>query len=306
MTTDLAAYLRDERLPASYLAFVDTVLRPIAGRVAAIDRRGAALVVGITGPQGSGKSAAAGALALLLRDAGFRTAVLSIDDFYLTLSERQKLAADVHPLLITRGVPGTHDVALGLAVIESLGRAGATAVPRFDKARDDRRAPADWDFIAGPVDVIVFEGWCVGARPQPNTALVEPINDLERTRDPDGAWRRYANAALAGPYQALFGQIGFQVLLQPPSFGVVLGWRLEQEHKLRDREGPAAGQSEAEIAVFIQHYERLTRWISTEMPARADAVVQLGAEREVLEIVTRTACKADPGPDHPVPRTPPS
>jgi len=284
VTSAIEAYLRDERLPASYLAFVDAALRPIAERVAAIDRRGAALVVGVTGPQGSGKSAAAGALALLLQDAGCRTAILSIDDLYLTLVERRRLAADVHPLLITRGVPGTHDAALGLAVIESLGRAGETAVPRFDKARDDRRELTGWDVVAGPVDVILFEGWCVGARPQPDAALVEPINELERTRDPDGVWRRYANAALAGPYQALFARIGFQVLLRALSFDAVLGWRLEQERKLREREGASAGQSDAEIAVFIQHYERLTRWIAAETPGRSEAVVTLGAEREVVDL----------------------
>jgi D-glycerate 3-kinase len=285
MTTDLAAYLREERLPAGYLQFVDAALRPIAERIAAVDRRGSPLVVGLTGSQGSGKSAAAGALALLLPDRGLRTATLSLDDLYLTKAERQRLAADVHPLFVTRGVPGTHDVALGVAVIESLGCAGETAVPRFDKARDDRRNPADWDIVAGPVDVILFEGWCVGARPQPEAALAAPINELERTRDPDGVWRRYANAALAGPYQDLFGQIGFQVLLQAPSFDAVLGWRLEQEHKLRDREGPDAGQSDADIAVFIQHYERLTRWIAAEMPGRADVVVQLGAGREVVDVI---------------------
>ena len=286
MTIDLAAYLGHERLPDSYPGFIDAALRPIAGRIASIDRRGAALVVGVTGPQGSGKSAAAGALALLLQDGGLRTAVLSIDDLYLSLAERRRLAVEVHPLLLTRGVPGTHDVALGLAVIDSLGRAGPTAVPRFDKAADDRREPSDWDIVAGPVDVILFEGWCVGARPQPEGALVQPVNELERTRDPGGLWRRYANAQLAGPYQALFGRIGFQALLRAPSFDAVLGWRLEQEHKLRERE-PGKGQTDAEIAVFIQHYERLTRWIDAEMPGRADAVVQLGAEREVLNLEFR-------------------
>lgn len=279
MTTDLGAYLRDERLPATYRVFVDAALAPIAERVAAIDRHGAPLVVGVTGPQGSGKSAAAGALALLLQDRGRRTAILSIDDLYLTKAERQVLAARVHPLLITRGVPGTHDVALGLAVIETLGLGGESAVPRFDKASDDRRDLAGWDVVAGPVDVILFEGWCVGARPQSDAALIQPINELERTGDPDGVWRRYANAALAGPYQRLFGQIGFQVLLRAPSFDAVLGWRLEQEHRLREREGPGAGQSDAEIAVFIQHYERLTRHIAAEMAGRADVVVQLGSSR---------------------------
>jgi D-glycerate 3-kinase len=280
---DLTAYLRTEALPASYAQFVEAVLRPIAERVAAAAGDGAPSVVGVTGPQGSGKSAAAGALALLLQDRGLRTAVLSIDDLYLTLAERRRLAADVHPLFLTRGVPGTHDIALGLAVIESLGRPGETAVPRFDKASDDRRA--EWDIVEGPVDVILFEGWCVGARPQDVAALVNPVNDLERTRDPNGVWRRHANAALAGPYQDLFATIGLQVLLSPPSFDAVLGWRLEQEHKLRERE-PGKGQTDAQIAVFIQHYERLTRWIATEAPSRADVVVQLGADRAVLGVRT--------------------
>jgi D-glycerate 3-kinase len=279
---DLTAYLREERLPNDYRDFAETALRPIAERIAAIERRGAPLVVGVTGPQGSGKSAAAGALALLLRDRGLRTAILSLDDLYLTLAERRRLAADVHPLLATRGVPGTHDVALGLALIESLGRAGATALPRFDKAMDDRRDPAGWDVVPGPVDVILFEGWCVGARPQDAAALTLPVNALERTRDPDGTWRRYANAALAGPYQQLFARIGFQALLRAPSFDAVLGWRLEQEHKLRELRG--GGQSDAEIATFIQHYERLTRHIDAEMPARADVVVQLGPGRELLAV----------------------
>jgi D-glycerate 3-kinase len=277
MTLDLTAYLSDERLPDGYARFVDLTLRPIAERVAAIGRPAGPLVIGVTGPQGSGKSAAAGALALLLRGRGLHTAVLSIDDLYLTKAERQRLAADVHPLFITRGVPGTHDVALGIDVIGRLGQAGETAVPRFDKATDDRRDPADWDVVEGPVDVILFEGWCVGARPQAQAALVEPVNGLERTRDPDGVWRRYANDALAARYHALFDKIGYQVLLRAPSFDAVLGWRLEQEHKLRERTG--AGQTDAEIALFIQHYERLTRWIDAEMPGRADAVVQLDEKR---------------------------
>lgn len=297
MAADLAAYLREERLPDGYRAFVDAALAPLAARIAGAMRPGwpfpkatfpatpfpgTSLVVGVTGPQGSGKSAAAGALALLLREGGLRVAILSIDDLYLTRAQRQKLAADVHPLFATRGVPGTHDAELGLALIESLGRAGETAVPRFDKAIDDRRDRAAWDVVAGPVDVILFEGWCVGARPQDEAALAAPINALERDRDRDGAWRRCANAALAGPYQALFARIGFQVLLLAPSFEAVLGWRLEQEHRLRERGGPAAGQSDAEIAVFVQHYERLTRWIAAEMPARADAVVRLGLQRQVV------------------------
>jgi len=238
-------------------------------------------VVGLTGPQGSGKSTLAAKLPPLLAARGLRSAVLALDDLYLTHAERRRLAADIHPLLATRGVPGTHDVALGREVLESLVTARQTRVPSFDKGADDRRPPAEWPTLEGPVDVVVFEGWCVGARPQPPAALADPVNALERDRDPAGVWRAYANAALAGPYQALFAGIGLQALLLAPGFEAVLAWRLQQEHELRASRG-AVGQSDAEVAVFIQHYERLTRHIAAEMPPRADVVARLGPKREVL------------------------
>jgi D-glycerate 3-kinase len=254
----------------------------LADRIVAAAGRGP-VVVGLTGPQGSGKSTLAAALPGLLARRGLRTAVLGLDDLYLPKAERLRLAAEVHPLLATRGVPGTHDVGLGVEVLEALKQGAPTRLPSFDKAVDDRRPPAQWRAVAGPVDVILFEGWCVGARPQPADELARPVNELERRCDPDGVWRRYANAALAGDYQRLFGLVDLQILLLAPSFDVVLGWRLQQEHALRARTG--GGQSDAEIAVFIQHYERLTRHIAAEMPGRADVVVRLGKDREALEIL---------------------
>ena len=252
----------------------------LADRIAAAARRpDAPLVVGLTGPQGSGKSTLAAALPSRLAARGLRTAVLSLDDLYLTKAERSRLAEEVHPLFVTRGPPGTHDVALGLAVLESLARPGETRVPRFDKATDERAGSAVAD---GPFDVILFEGWCVGARPQTPAALSQPVNALERDEDSRGVWRAHVNAALAGPYQTLFGRIGCQILLRPPGFEAVLGWRRQQEHALIAERG--AGKSDAEIARFIQHYERLTRHIDAEMPARADVVVQLGPGREVLDL----------------------
>ena len=259
----------------------------LAGRLArAIAARGGPLVVGLTGPQGSGKSTLAAQLPELLAADGLRAGVLALDDLYLGRAERRRLAAEVHPLFATRGVPGTHDVALGIAVLESLATARETRVPSFDKGSDDRRPPPEWPRVAGPLDVIVFEGWCVGARPQPAAALADPLNALERQRDPDGVWRRHANAALAGPYQALFAPIGLQILLLAPSFEAVLGWRRQQEHALRAARGDV-GQSDAQIAVFVQHYERLTRSIAAEMPGRADVVVRLGAGRAVMDFRER-------------------
>ncbi|HEY1750067.1 MAG TPA: kinase [Caulobacteraceae bacterium] len=256
---------------------------PVAARIAAAAAgQGAPLIAGLTGAQGSGKSTLAEQLPARLAARGLRAVVLALDDLYLPKAARRRLAREVHPLLATRGVPGTHDVALGLEVLASLGRAGATRIPRFDKGADERLPPSQWTSFEGPAEVIVFEGWCVGARPQPPAALAAPVNELERTRDPDGVWRAFVNDALAGPYRALFDPIGFQALLLAPGFDVVLGWREQQEHKLIARGGP--GQTDAELAVFVQNYERLTRYIAEEMPGRADVVVQLDRERRVLAI----------------------
>ena len=244
------------------------------------------LTVGLTGPQGSGKSTLAAKLAPLLGERGLRAAVLALDDIYLTKAQRQDLARRVHPLLATRGVPGTHDVALGANAMQDMRRPGVALVPRFDKAGDDRLPRSEWRPVEGPVDVILFEGWCVGARPQPDEALAAPVNALERTHDQAGVWRRYVNGMLNGPYDDLFGPvIGFQVLLRAPAFAMVLGWRQQQEHELIARTG--AGQSDAELAVFVQHYERLSRWIDAEMPDRADVVVRLGPDRQVVEVSER-------------------
>jgi D-glycerate 3-kinase len=286
MTIDptwLAAFLRQENLPADFAAEIEALHAPLAARIAAV-AMGPAFVVGICGPQGSGKSTTVAVVAALLEARGLKVATLSLDDLYLPRADREALAREVHPLLRTRGVPGTHDVALGLAVLDGLAGEGETALPRFDKASDDRAHVDAWPVVAGPVDVVLFEGWCVGARPEPAEALAAPLNALERERDPDGVWRFYVNAALAGPYRALFARLDLLMLLTAPDFETVLAWRREQEAKLRGRlaesgQGAGAAMSDDEVAVFVQHYERLTRHISREMPARADLVVALDADR---------------------------
>uniref|UniRef100_B0T2H1 Kinase-like protein n=1 Tax=Caulobacter sp. (strain K31) TaxID=366602 RepID=B0T2H1_CAUSK len=285
----LAAFLRDERLPAAFADEIERLHAPLAARIAAV-AMGSAFVVGICGPQGAGKTTTVRVLAALLEAQGLSVAILSLDDLYLPRADREALARDVHPLLRTRGVPGTHDVALGLAVLDGLATAGKTTIPRFDKAADDRAPAESWSRVEGPVDVVLFEGWCVGARPELAEALRQPLNALEREQDPEGVWRRYVNAALAGPYRALFARVDLLIQFTAPDFETVLAWRQEQERKLRDRLA-AAGQggagramTEAEVAVFVQHYERLTRHIAHEMPARADLVVALGADRRSSNI----------------------
>ena len=289
-TAWIDAFLSRERLPPQFRALITEVHAPIAARLAAeARRRGGHLAAGLCGAQGSGKSTLAAVLKGLLENAGLPTAVLSIDDLYLTRAERLRLGEHVHPLLRTRGVPGTHDVSLGLATLQRLRSVGPVALPRFDKQRDDRLPQAQWPMFDAPASVVILEGWCVGALPQTAAELSAPVNTLERTEDPRGEWRGYANDALRGAYHELFGRLDMLMLLEAPSFDVVHGWRLEQEHKLRDRVTAAGGDvsrvmDDAGVARFISHYERITRHILREMPGRADIVLELAAHRAPLRL----------------------
>jgi D-glycerate 3-kinase len=275
----IADFLRAERLPTAYRGLIERVHVPLAARIAARARAsGSLLVVGLCGTQASGKSTLVASLAHLLRAHGLQVALLSIDDLYLGHAERQELARRVHPLLATRGVPGTHDVALGLEILGALAAGRDIELPAFDKAQDDRRSPGSGTRVPPGAQVLLFEGWCVGARPQPEAQLAEPVNALERESDPDGRWRRFANQQLAGEYQRLFARLDWLILLKAPGFESVLAWRTLQEHKLRDRlvaEGQplARVMSDGQVAHFIAHYERLTRHILEEMPGRADDVI---------------------------------
>lgn len=230
-------------------------------------------VLGICGAQGSGKSTVAAALAEQLRAQGLRCAALSLDDLYLDGAARQALADEVHPLLRTRGVPGTHDVALGLRVIAALGHAEPAAIPRFDKKRDE---PGESERFEGPADVVIFEGWCVGARPQTPDDLAVPVNALEQTHDLDGTWRRYVNDQLSGPYRALFGRIDMLVLLAAPQFEIVADWRIEQE---RNASGPMSDEA---IRAFVQHYQRITQDLLRRGSGWADLTIRLDPNRQPI------------------------
>jgi D-glycerate 3-kinase len=249
-----------------------------------LDTESRPLILGICGSQGSGKSTLARQLAERLE---VRTATLSLDDLYLGKAARAKLAREVHPLLATRGVPLTHDVMLGRAILDDVKARRPVRLPRFDKASDESLPETQWQAIEGPLDLLIFEGWCVGAAPQAEADLSAPVNDLERTEDAGGRWRRAVNDALAGSYQLLFARIDRLVLLAAPGFEVVRGWRTQQEAELRatlaeaDRD-PALAMTDAQIDRFIQHYERITRAILDEMPARADLTLRLDSERQVI------------------------
>ena len=211
-------------------------------------------IIGITGSQGSGKTTFAKSLTTSLSSRQPSTVSLSLDDFYLSKTAREELAESVHPLLVTRGVPGTHETDLLEKVLNQVAsgdKLKKISVPTFDKARDDR----------GPnksayVDKLVLEGWCLGAAAQSAQDLREPVNDLEREEDSSGEWRSWVNSQLHSRYHRLWQRVDFWIRLIPPSFTSVFEWRKQQEEQLEI----GKRMSDTDLKRFIQHYERLTRW----------------------------------------------
>ena len=290
MLTDaqIKKFLSRCRLPASFNELIDKHYLPLAEWLVRRRSPGRVFLLGINGAQGTGKSTLASFLEYALEEgAGWRTAVLSIDDFYLGKEEREKLGVSVHPLLRTRGVPGTHDLeklARCIKQLRVLEDGVAMPLPRFDKSKDDCADPDLWPIVTGPVDQIILEGWCVGSRPQPDESLQQPVNSLEETSDASGEWRRYANEQLAGGYQDIFRRLDALVFLQVPDFDAVYRWRLEQEHRLAaqvGQDGHGIMNSE-KLAGFIQYFERLTMENMAVLPKIADVVLELNKDHECV------------------------
>ncbi len=244
-------------------------------------------ILAISGLQGSGKSTLAEQVVAAAGAAGLHAATLSIDDVYLTRSERLRLAREVHPLLAKRGPPGTHDVALALQVFDALARGEPARLPRFDKLGDDRAPESQWLPVTQALDLLVFEGWFVGTPAQDEAALATPLNALERDEDSDGRWRHWCNAALARDYPALWSRFDHLLFLQPPDFDTVRTWRWQQEQALLAREPHRGGMDQAQLARFIDHYERVSRQALARLPAIADSTLPLDAERRPLQAAAR-------------------
>ncbi|GGE75370.1 kinase [Streptosporangium jomthongense] len=291
----LEALIKQEGLPDNYAATVEQTILPLVEYIVALRRsEKRTVVVGIHGAQGTGKSTLALFLTRLLCDHWqCPTASFSLDDLYLTRAGRRALAEQVHPLFITRGVPGTHDLALGEQVIDQLQTAGPadqTRIPAFDKSRDDRAPLNEWPVFDGRAEVILIEGWCLGALPEDDNALAEPINTLEAEEDSAGTWRGYVNQCLKGRYQAFFARLDSLVMLKAPSMSRVLEWRTLQEHKLAAKTGEHTSahaerdsriMSDQEVIRFIMHYERVTRSCLEKLPGRADVLIEVSGDHSL-------------------------
>ncbi len=298
----LKKHIHKEKLPDNFLNTVETFYWPIVceivDRLKHIDHdeTGPPFFLGVQGAQGSGKSTLASFIKLMLEQ-GFakNCLVLSIDDFYRTKAERKALGSQVHPLLTTRGVPGTHDIDLFNDTwdsIKQIGEGQTLDIVTFDKSLDDRAAKKDWQRVSMPQDVVILEGWCVGVSAQKKADLIQSINALETHEDADGRWRQYVNEQIQHHYQPVYDQFNGLVVLQSPSFECVLQWRTKQERKLIEKlqannQPLHDTMSPTQIKRFISYYQRLTEHAMETLPEKADWLLMLHANHAVTNLVQR-------------------
>lgn len=296
LTRQLLGLAADHALPAN--ASSAMVVMRIMRRLLTHCSAGEPVVLGLSGAQGSGKSTLSALLELgMARIAGRRVAVLSLDDFYLPHADRQVLARTIHPLCATRGVPGTHDIALLLATLDQLATAGAdtqTRWPRFNKLSDDRAPAEQATLYIGRADLVVVEGWCVGLPAHRLPAWTGPINALEAEADPDGLWQAWSRAQLATHYAALWARLDLLVGLRLPDIATVVASRLLQEQRMQaaqlGRHGPnEQGMNEAAIWRFVQHYERMTLALWDALPELADLLFERTAGFDYRAVPCRGA-----------------
>ena len=287
----ITGFLKEHQLPDSYREVIRKWFGPLAESIKLHQKSaGRPLVVGINGAQGSGKSTLAACLKYLLEKQFHLSVVsVSVDDFYLTRAERQRLADGVHPLLATRGVPGTHDVALARKTLaDLLHQHMPVSIPRFNKAIDDRSPPEFAETITEPVDIIIFEGWCLGATAEEDSTLHHAVNDLETQEDQDCVWRRYVNEQLRLFYPGLFDLVDIWVMLKAPSFNCVFNWRMEQETKLREANPQGEHiMDDYEVARFIKFYQRITQHTLNTLPPKIHYLFELNDMRDIIKLTSK-------------------
>ncbi len=244
-------------------------------------------IIALTGGQGSGKSTISNIIKIILKE-GFNltTVIFSIDDFYKTLKERKKMSKKINTLFLTRGVPGTHDEKLLLDCLKNLKsqKFKKIVIPKFDKSMDDRLPKKKWQQIKKKPKIVIFEGWCVGAKPQKKKDLLFPINTLEKDKDKNGKWRKYVNYKLNTSYKKIFKLIDTTIFLKVPSFRHVYEWRLLQEQKLRIVSKGKKTMNSKQIRNFIMFYERITKHMLKDLSKKAEFVIKIDDKHTLTSI----------------------
>jgi len=251
------------------------------------------LIIGLAGGQGTGKTTITSIISLILKKY-FKLKVfkISIDDFYKSRNERKKLSKNKHPLLMTRGVPGTHDYKIIYEFFKKVKnkKFSKLRLPKFDKFKDDRCNKKLWYKINSRPDVIILEGWCVGAKAQKNSQIAKPINSLEKTKDPDLVWRKYVNIQLKKNYKSLFKQFNAIIYLKANNFRVLQKWRIKQEKilwlKSKNKKNLRI-MNRSDIINFMQTYQRITQNMFKDAPKYASIVMKLHSNHQINSIKFR-------------------
>jgi len=255
------------------------------------EQKGKTLFLGVSGGQGSGKTTITGILKIILKKFFKRRIhIISIDDFYKTLRERNRMSRSIHPLFKTRGVPGTHDVELIKNFFNFIKKKKFKIfkLPKFDKSIDDRLKKKYWFKVKKRPQIVILEGWCVGAKPQSNSLIKKPINILEKQEDKNLIWRKHINKKLKKEYKKIFTMIDHFIFIKIPDFNMVFKWRLLQEKKLRNKSNLKKKiMSYNEIKRFIMFYERITLQMINDLSKSASMVMLLKKNHKVKKILYR-------------------
>ena len=249
--------------------------------------------VGLAGGQGTGKTTTSTLIKIILNKY-FKLNVfrISIDDFYLTRKERISLSKRVHPMLLTRGVPGTHDINMMLNFFKKSKKKKfkSLKLPTFNKAIDDRFSKKHWYDLKKKPDVIIFEGWCVGAKSETNYTLKKTINSMERTKDQKQIWRKYVNDQLKSKYKKLYSRLNCLIYLKAKDFSLLQKWRLKQERKLWIKSKKSSNtkiMSKEDVLSFMQTYQRVTQNMFKYMPKYASIIINLNSNHQIKSAVYR-------------------
>ena len=247
--------------------------------------------VGLAGGQGTGKTTISSIIKIILiKYFKLKVFKISVDDFYKTRKDRNLLSKRVHPMLLTRGVPGTHDINLMLNFFKKMKskKFKSLKVPSFNKAVDDRSIKKNWQSIKEKPDVIIFEGWCVGAKPVSNNSLKRSINLMEKVKDSKLVWRKYVNQQLKSKYKNLYSQLNCLIYLKAKNFSLLQKWRLKQEHKLRlknKKRDKNKIMNKEDVLNFMQTYQRITQNMFRYMPKYASIILNLNANHQIKSAV---------------------
>ena len=234
----------------------------------------------IAGPQGSGKSSLSKLIKLYLEKFYDKSVIIiCMDDFYLSKKQRTQLSKNIHPLFLTRGVPGTHDLGLmNKKIKQILNKEFPIYLPIFDKVSDTRKRTYKKVLKA---DVIIFEGWCAGAQPVDLNYLQKNFNNLEKHKDKNFIWRNSYNKYL-NEYQKIFSKFNYFIYFQFNHWDHVLNWKYKQELELRDKKKDLALKKY--LKEFVQYYEKVSKWMHLKVPKYCNILIKLDAHQKIKMI----------------------